>query len=146
MGKRKMARSHIGRMLLDVWDICRVIADSDGDYPFRNGTAMGFVQHESTNPAMVRIWVIAAREVPRTAKLVYELNDVNVRSRNAWVCWSNGSVTVEQALRLKSLTRSSLRETLESVGTVANDIGGLVAYGGTTPFQSGDAEVAEGAA
>jgi hypothetical protein len=57
-------------------------------------------------------------------------------------------VTVEQALQLKSLTRSSLSEAVESVGKVANDIGALVAavYGGTTPFQPGDAEVAEGAA
>jgi hypothetical protein len=148
LGDKKMARSHVERMLQDVWDVCRVTADPDGDYPFRNGPAMGFVQLESKIPMMVRIWAIAATDVPRTAKLMYELNDVNVRSRNAWACWSNGSVTVEQALELKSLTRSSLREALDSVGKVANDIGGLVAavYGGTTPFQPGDAEVAEGAA
>lgn len=148
MGNKKMARSHVERLLQDVWDVCRVTADPDGDYPFRNGTAMGFVRLEPTNPMMVRIWVIAATDTPRTAKFIYELNDVNVRSRNAWVSWSNRFVYVEQALLLKALTRASLREALDAVGKVANDIGGMIAavYGGSTPFQPGDAEVAEGAA
>lgn len=110
---------------------------------------MGFVRLELTDPMMVRIWVIAAAtETPRTAKLMYELNDVNVRSRNAWASWSNGFVYVEQALHLKSLTRSSLREALEAVGKVANDIGGMIAavYGGSTPFAPDEPSLTEGAA
>ncbi|HVV76404.1 MAG TPA: hypothetical protein VHC43_10240 [Mycobacteriales bacterium] len=148
MGKQRMARSHVERRLQDVWDVCRVTADCDGDYPFRNGTAMGFVQLDLRKPAMVRIWAVAVAQTPKTAKLIYELNDVNIRSRSAWTTWSNGRVIVEQAMPLHSLTRKSLKQALNAVGEIANDIGPMIAavYGGETPFQPGDAEFAEGAA
>jgi hypothetical protein len=148
MGKRKMARSHIERMLQDVWDICRVTADPDGDYPFRNGTAMGFVQLDTGSPATVRVWAISVGQTPKSAKLMYELNDVNVRSRTAWATWSNGRVIVEQAIPLHSTTRKSLGQALRAVGSIASDIGPMIAavYGGETPFEPDEAEFAEGSA
>jgi hypothetical protein len=148
MGKQKMARSHVERKLQDVWDVCRVTADPDGDYPFRNGTAMGFVQLDLGKPAMVRIWAVAVAQTPKTAKLIYELNDMNVRSRSAWATWSNGRVVVEQTIPLHNLTRKALRQALEAVGSIASDIGPMIAavYGGETPFEPDESEFAEGAA
>jgi hypothetical protein len=97
---------------------------------------------------MIRVWAIAAGDVRRTAKLLGELNDVNSRSRSAWASWSGGLVTVEQAIHLDGLSRRTLRHALTSVGSVADDIGGMIAavYGGSTPFAPDEPSLAEGAA
>ncbi|HVT22128.1 MAG TPA: YbjN domain-containing protein [Mycobacteriales bacterium] len=122
------------------------MADDDGDYPFRFGTAAGFVRINTGSTTMVRVWAIAAMGVPRSAKLLGELNDINVRNRSAWTTWSDGLVVVEQALVAKGLRRSALKQALNAVGHTADDIGPMIAtvFGGETPFAA--TEVAEGAA
>jgi hypothetical protein len=147
LANTKWLRSHVERCLQDIWDLCRVVADDDGDYPFRFGTAAGFVRINKGSPTMVRVWAIAAMGVPRSAKLLGELNDINVRSQSAWTTWSDGLVVVEQALVAKGLTRSALNQALHAVGETAEQIGTMIAalFGGETPF-SPNAEIAEGAA
>jgi hypothetical protein len=147
LANQKWLRSHVERCLQDIWDLCRVVADDDGDYPFRFGTAAGFVRINKGSPTMVRVWAIAAMSVPRSAKLLGELNDINVRNRSAWTTWSDGLIVVEQALVAKGLKRSALKQALNTVGGTADDIGPMIAtvFGGETPF-SPNAEIAEGAA
>jgi hypothetical protein len=147
LANEKWLRSHVERCLQDIWDLCRVVADDDGDYPFRFGTAAGFVRINKGSPTMVRVWAIAAMGVPRSAKLLSELNDINVRNRSAWATWSDGLVVVEQALVAKGLERSGLKQALNTVGGTAADVGPMIAtvFGGETPFAPTN-EVAEGAA
>ncbi len=148
MTNRKWLRSHVERCLQDVWDVCRVEVDDDGDYPFRGQTSVGFIHIERVRPAMIRIFAIAARDVPRSARLLRELNDVNEQSRFAWACWSRSRVVVEQAIHIKAVNRGSIRHALNAVIAVADDIGPMIAavYGGETPLVPGEATMTEGAA
>lgn len=146
MGDRKWLRSHLERCLQDVWDVCRVSVDEDGDYLFRGTTCAGFVRIEAVKPPMVRVFAIAARDVPRSAKLLGELNDVNSRSRFSWASWTGGTVVVEQAIHVSALTRGSLRHALNAVTSTADDVGPMIAavFGGETPLIPGEATLAEG--
>jgi hypothetical protein len=148
MNNKKWLRSHVERCLQDVWDVCRVRADDDGDYPFRAGTSACFVRIENERPKMVRIWAVAAQGVPRSAKVLGEINQVNSRSRSACVNWSGGLIVVEQAIHAKAVGRTTLQQALDAVGKIAEDVGPMIAavYGGTTPFTPGDADVSEDAA
>jgi hypothetical protein len=136
MDNLSMLRSHVERCLQDIWDVCRVAKDPDGDYPFRHGTASCFVRLEDGDPQLVRVFALAAVGVKRSAKLLAELNDINARCRTASVSWHQGAVMVEQPLHIAAVRRTTLRQACEAVGSVANDIGVMIAavYGAETPF------------
>lgn len=145
MSKLKWFRAHVERCLQDIWGGEHVNTDDDGDYPFRYGTAGGFVRIEPGSPIVVRVFAFATVDTPRTSKLLTELNDVNGRSRTATVSWSCGRVVVEQVLHAKAVRRSTLGQALDAVSFVADDIGTMIAtvFGGHTPFPADDAEITE---
>lgn len=133
----EMVRSHVERCLQDMWDKCRVEVDADGDYPFRYGTAACFVRvEESAGLVTVRVFAQAAHGVPRSMKVLTEINDVNRRTRTAHAYWDAGMVLVEQSVGASGVDRQTLDQACRSVGQVADDIGGMIAavYGGQTPF------------
>jgi hypothetical protein len=144
--KARWLRSHIERLLQEEWDSCRVSADGDGDYPFRTGTAACWVQVLDYPRPMVRVLAQAAIDIPRSAKLLAELNDIQNRAMTATVRWSDGAVLVSQTLSPHGLNRKTLRQALQAVGGVADDIGLLLAgmFAGATPFTA-ESSVDEGA-
>lgn len=130
-------RSHVQICLMDIWSNCRIFAD-DGDIPFRFKSAACYIRVEQAPPHLVRIFAVAASGVPRSLKLLTELTDVNSSSRTALAYWSDRRVLVEHTLHPSAVNPTSLAHSCQSVGTVAADIGGLVAavYGGRTPFRA----------
>lgn len=62
-----MLRSHVERCLQDIWDTRELGTDEDGDYPYRNGTAMCWVSADLHWAAVDRLalsqLVIAVGEV-----------------------------------------------------------------------------------
>lgn len=135
-GKRQWLRSHVERLLQDEWETCRVLVDDDGDYPFRYGTASCWVTVLEAEPMMVRVFAHAAYGVRPTLRLLTELNEIQLGARTAAVMVDDGTVIVSQTLAARGVNRRSLRQALQAVGGVADDIGLLVAgmYGGTTPY------------
>lgn len=131
-----MLRSHVERCLQDVWERPDLVTDGDGDYPYQWGTAACWVSIQPGSEPSVRVFAYAAVGLRRSAKLLAEVNDLNSRSRWARVFWVDGRVMVSAELHWTTLDRASLARTLECVGTVADDIGTLLAtvYGGTTWF------------
>lgn len=130
-------RSHVERLLQDEWGVCRVTVDGDGDYPWRHGTAAGWVGViDAGDRAMVRVWAYATLGVKRSAKLLTELNDIQLSCTAASVMLANSTVIVSQTISPIGLTRPVLGQALESVSHVADDIGGLLAalFGGDTPY------------
>jgi hypothetical protein len=129
-------RSHVERCLADMLGACRVPADQDGDYFFRSGSAACYVRVEDQDPVIVRVFAIAATGVSRSAKLLVEINEVNTRSRSAWVTWAAGQVVVSQAPTAESVTVQTLDQACGAVVRVANEIGAVIAamFGGATPF------------
>jgi hypothetical protein len=136
-----LVRSHVERCLQDIWDVCRVPVDDDGDYPFRAGTAACWVRVDSALPVLVRVFGHAVVDVKRTAGLLREINDVNSRSRTTSVAWDAGVVRVSAMVHPDALDRASLRHALDAVSVVSNDLGPLMAgvYGGSTPYQAQEA-------
>jgi Putative bacterial sensory transduction regulator len=131
-----MLRSHVERCLQDVWEQHELIIDGDGDYPYRWGTAACWVAVQSGPSMAVRVFAHAAHGLKRTAKLLTEINEVNARSRWARVFWDHGRVIVAAELPWTAIDRPALDQFMRSVGTVADDIGAMLAavYGGQTPL------------
>jgi hypothetical protein len=129
-------QSHVRQCLQEVWDVCRVQVDSDGDVPFRAGTTAGWVAAVDGEPALVRVWAHAAVGVKATVAVLREINDINRRSRTAHVYWDDGIVIVEQAVRADTVDAATLAQAWDAVSTVANDLGPMLAavHGGSTPF------------
>ena len=139
-----LVRSHVERCLQDIWQVCRVPTDDDGDYPFRAGTAACWVRVDSQLPVLVRVFGHAVVDVKRTAGLLRELNDVNSRARTTSAAWDAGVVRVSAMVHPEALGRASLRHALDAVATVSNDLGPMLAsvYGGSTPHQPEEVEEA----
>lgn len=147
MGKNKWLRSHVERCLQDIWGLCRVEMDADRDYPYRVGTAACWVSvHDFMEPPTVDVFAHAALGVPRSAKLLTEINELNAASGVGTFYWSDGTVAVKHSLLAASVDRKHLRRVCAAVGGAANHVGGLMAqvFDGSTPFPL-DAVTADGA-
>ena len=75
-----LLRSHVERCLQDIWDVPDLVIDDDGDYPYRRGTAMCWVSPFDGPVPGVRVFAHAAYGLKPSAKLLREVNDLNVRS------------------------------------------------------------------
>jgi hypothetical protein len=138
-----MVHSHIQRIIQDDLEICEVVRDADGDYPFRHGTAAYYVRVVAGEPVIVQIFSLAVRGVRKSARLLDELNSVNARLNLGRIFWRDGYVAVETTLLAESLDRASLSRACTAVGAVADEVGSMIAtvYGGHTTFPA-DAELA----
>ena len=126
-------------------DDAPVCVDGDGDFFYRWGTAACWVRVEC-DPRMVKIFAHAATHVKRSAKLLAELNELNLRARTAKVFWADGLLIVTQSILAEGLTPSALEQARTCVASVAEDIGTLAAalFDGCTPFPvDGTAEETE---
>jgi hypothetical protein len=129
-------RAHVRQCLQEVWDVCRVEVDADGDVPFRTGIAAGWISAVDGEPPLVRVWAHVAFGVKATAAVLRELNDINRRSRTAHVYWAGGGVIAEQTLHADGVDSATLGQAWDAVSSVANDLGPMLAavHGGATPF------------
>jgi hypothetical protein len=132
----EMFRSHVQRCLQDVWECSELVTDADGDYPYRDGTAACWVSVRTGPKPGVRVFAYAAVEVKRTARLLTEVNELNSRSRWARIFWESGTVMVAADIPWTAVDRPTLAHYTQTVGSVADDIGKMLAvvYGGSTPF------------
>lgn len=137
MSERLWITSHVQRLLADEWRVCRVYPDADGDFPWSHGTAVGWVTVvDAGERIMVRVWSHAAYELKSSAKLLRELNDIQLRSLSTAISLSGHTAVVEQTISPVGLTQPVLAQALCAVRSVADDIGLLLAgmYGGRTPL------------
>ena len=131
-----MLRSHVERCLQDIWDTRELITDIDDDYPFRYGTAACWVSLLDGPNSGVRVFAHAAHGLKTSAKLLREVNELNVQSRWARLALHEGTVRVSVELHWSAVDRLALEHSLRAVGQVSDDVGALLAtvYGGSTPF------------
>lgn len=136
MNETKWLRSHVERCLQDSWELYPVPVDGDGDYPFRWGTAACYVSLSDEDADYLRIWACAAEVPKRSLKLLSELNDINERARTCRVYWCGGWVIAEQSVPTDALTGDVVGNACMAVGSLADDIGVLLAamFAGETPF------------
>jgi hypothetical protein len=137
MSEKLWITSHVERLLADEWDVCRVRPDDDGDFPWAHGAAVGWVSViDAGDRFMVRVWSHAAYGLKPSAKLLRELNEIQIRSLSTAIYLSGHIVVVEQTISPIGLTQPVLAQALTAVRNVADDIGVLLAgmYGGNTPL------------
>jgi type III secretion system-like peptide-binding chaperone len=149
MSEKLWITSHVERLLAEEWNLCRVFADDDGDYPWAHGTAVGWVSVvDAGDGFMVRVWAHAAYEVKSSAKLLRELNDIQGRSLSTSICLAGHIVGVEQTISPIGLTQPVLSQALSAVRTIADDVGLLLAgmFGGRTPLAATASPASEDAA
>jgi hypothetical protein len=139
--------SHVERLLQDEWGLCRVEADHDGDYFYREGTAACWVSIMPTQPIMVRVFGHAAAGVKPSLKLFTEFNDIARRALSVSIVLEGGTVVVSQTISPIGLTGPVLAQALRAVGGVADDVGLLLAgmFGGSTPFPAETSSASEDA-
>ena len=129
--------SHVELLLQREWDVCRVLSDEDGDFPYRHGTAACYVSVLDGDPAMVRVFAHAAYGLRPTLKVLREINEIQGRALSARVELRRDVVVVSQTVSPIGLTQPVLAQALDAVGSVADDIGTLFAamFDGATPFK-----------
>ena len=130
-------RSHVELLLQREWEVCRVLSDEDGDFPYRHGTAACYVSVLDVDPPMVRVFAHAAYGLKPTLKVLREINEIQGRSLSARVELRRDVVVVSQTLSPIGLTQPVLAQAMDAVGSVADDIGTLLAamFDGATPFK-----------
>ena len=128
-------RSHVERLLAREWGVCRVETDRDGDFPFRSGTAAGWVSVLEGPPHLVRVMAHAVYGVRASPALYRELNELNVRALTASALLIDDIVVVQQTLSPVGMTAHTLQQAIASVGWMADDVGTLLAamFDGSPP-------------
>lgn len=136
MSESMWVRSHVQQLLQEWWDVCRVKVDHDGDYPFREGSAMGWVSVLPTSPPMVRVYAHAVLDVRPTAKLFRWLNQAQRSALSGRAEVDGDLVVVSQTISAEGLTGPVLGQAVSAVGTMASEIGPVIAalFDGVTPF------------
>ena len=122
------------------------MADGDGDYPYRCGTAACWVSIQPGPDPGVRVFAHAAHSLRRSARLLEEVNELNSRSRWARIFWADGVVvTSPRSCTGPRWTGRPWTGRWDCVGSVADDIGAMLAtvFGGATPFPVESDEASE---
>jgi hypothetical protein len=137
MSELMWIRSHVELLLQREWQVCRVLSDEDGDFPYRHGTAACYVSVLDTDPPMVRVFAHAAYGLKPSLKVLRELNEIQHRSLSARVELRRDVAVVSQTLSPVGLTQCVLAQAMDAVGTLADDVGTLLAvmFDGATPFK-----------
>ena len=140
-----LVRSHVERCLQESFDLCRVEADPEGDYPFRDDTAAYFVRVLDGDPVLVNVISWLVRDIPKSAKLLAELNDINSRLMCGRVYYANRAVCLEESLLAASVDAYSLGGVCQAIGRLAAEFGPMLAavFGGKTWFPAEDSESVE---
>jgi hypothetical protein len=137
MSELMWIRSHVELLLQREWDVCRVLADDDGDFPYRHGTAACYVSVLDLDQPMVRVFAHSAYGLKPTLKVLRELNEIQGRALSARIELRSDVVVVSQTISPVGLTQPVLAQAMDAVNTVADDIGTLLAvmFDGATPFK-----------
>ena len=114
MSELMWIRSHVELLLQREWDVCRVLSDDDGDFPFRHGTAACYVSVLDLEPPLVRVFAHAAYGLRPTLKVLREINEIQARSATARVELRNDVVVVSQTLSPVGLAQPVLAQALDA--------------------------------
>jgi len=141
-----LIRSHVERCLQEEFELCRVVSDGDGDYPFEHESIVYYVGLvECGGEWWIRVFCPLVFGVKRSAKLLAELNDLNTRTPLTRAVWADGTVYVDGVLHASAVNRDSLGRLCHAVAHVSADMGDMIAlvYGGLrTSAPSRDEETA----
>ena len=137
-----MAHSHVQRMLREGMELDTVEQDSDGDYPFRHGTAMYYLS-VGRGGHLLKIWSHAAYGVKPTKSVLREVNSTNEMLIHCRAYMTGETLVVEAFVPIESLIPGYLVAVCHEVGCTADRVGQLLAavHGGHVAFEDETEEV-----
>lgn len=138
--RRDVITAYVEKLLGAQTGSDRVVPDGDGDYPVRLGGALSYVRLTGETDPDVQVFSVALQEVPPSAELLAELNDINGRIRFARIFHVQQEVLVETNLVGESVDPLGFRTACEAVAQVAGKVGPTLAkkYGGRVIDAAGD--------
>lgn len=135
MSYEGMARSYVKELVCEAFELDEVVVDSDGDLPFRCGTAM-FYASVIRGGRVLRVWSRALAGAKIDKALLREVNEANVDQLYARVFAAGHCVTVEGCLPVESLRVQDVKALCAEVGMTADRLGSMLAtvHGGHLCF------------
>jgi len=132
----QMAHSHLQRMLREGMDLHEVQQDSDGDYPFRHGTA-AFYLSVGRDGHMMKIWSNVVIGLKGTAPVLRAINATNERLMHCRMFLSDTTLQIEAFLPIEPLAPGYLTAVCHELGETADSVGQLMAavHGGSIAFE-----------
>lgn len=128
-------RAHVLRSLRR--DLCTgpLVPDDDGDLRVVWRTLPVYVRLVEGGPPLVRVWTPAAYDLPSTAKVLREVNDVNAALSGARCFLRGRTLYVAGELEVASVEPGELGRLVERVGTTGVRVGSMLAavHGGVHP-------------
>jgi hypothetical protein len=130
--RRDVITAYIEKLLGEQTGSDRIAADEDGDYPVRFGDARYYVRLVGDPDPDVTVFAVALHDVPASAELLTDLNDLNSRLKFARAFHAQDGVLVKADLLGESVDPAGFLTTCEVVGHVASSISTSLAkkYGG----------------
>ena len=130
--RRDVITAYVEKLLGAQTGSDRIAADEDGDYPARFGNARYYVRLVGEPDPDVSVFAVALHDVPTSAELLTDLNDINSKLRFARAFHVREGVLVEADILGESVDPAGFRAACEVVGHVADSIGASLAqkYGG----------------
>jgi len=131
----QMAHSHLQRMLREGMELDEIQQDSDGDYPFRHGTAMYYLS-VGRGGHMVKLWSNVVFGLKGTASVLREVNATNERLMHCRMFLSGTTLQIEAFLPIEPLVPGYLTAVCHELGEAADNVGHLMAavHGGCIAF------------
>lgn len=138
--RRDIMTAYVEKLLGAQTGSDRVVADGDGDYPVRFGSALYYVRLVGEPDPDVQVFALAVNDVSASAELLAELNEINSRLRFARIFHVQKEVLVQTDLVGESVDPLGFRTACEAVAEVADKIGAKLAkkYGGRLAFDGTD--------
>jgi Putative bacterial sensory transduction regulator len=135
--RRDFVEAYVEKLLRDITGGTPVIADADGDYPVRHGSALYYVRLVGDAHANVQVFAVAVDGVEPSAELLTEINELNTQIRFARVFHVRGQVLVEADLVGGAVDPSSFYTACDAVATITDRVGPELAarHGGKTTFE-----------
>ena len=135
MTNPEVLRSHVVRSLRRDLDLRCAAPDDDGDWWVPGQEAPVYVRLLDGEPPLVRVWSPGAHDLPGTARVLREVNDVNAGMVGARVFLRGGTLVVAGELEVESVERGELGRLVQRVGTAAGRVGSMLVtvHGGRRP-------------
>jgi hypothetical protein len=113
-----MVVEYVDNLLKKLTGNAELKRDLDGDWPFNLKSSVMFVRVTADPEPVVRVWGVAAKEVPATAELFSLLNDINQQVQFSRAFWAKeGTVFIATELVGESIDLEELDTALRRVAS-----------------------------
>lgn len=138
----EMTRAYVEKVLREWFEVAVLTVDSDGDIPVRHGSAAYYVRVVDSAPPIVSIFSTVLDGVPRSAKLLRKLNEINCEIAQAKVFHSNNRVVMALHLLAETITAEELTQACGAVAALADELDDQLKalFSGETAFEDDGAD------